>query len=716
MPMHKRILCLILAAVLLLSIIPVLAVPSRAASNLKTSEACITMLKNMEGFLKYPVFDYSQYSVGYGSACNKDDYPDGITVEEADALLRAYVVELERALKIFADRYDILFSQNQFDALILFTYNCGPNWVNSDGEFRRAVIENKAGNHFIYAATLWSSAGNQLHMGILERRLLESNLYLNGKYGNQLPSNFTYVVYNNQGGIGESRAQGYDCNYPACVKSAPTREGYRFLGWYSAANGGSWITELTAANAKQTLYAHWQGMDVTATTGTAAAYQIPSEKLVSLEIFDGPGGNVVGTLSRDAVANVEADYVDQSGMKWGRIRTGKWVKLGDPRKGTFDETATEEETGVQVMVTGDYVNVRTGPGTKYQAVSGVVQGEALCITEVVDLSGTLWGKFRGGWICLQYTNYSGGLTPGKHEGTPEVPQPDSGDPIDTGVVTADLLNIRASAGTHGALQGCYERNDKVTILEKATVSGTPWGRTDRGWICLSYVRLDSEQSQETVPPTEPEVTEPEATEPESTEPGTTGPDEEQKETSGGIPGTVISKTGLNVRQGPGTNFAVTASYKSGEKIRILEQKTVSGVAWGRTDKGWVCMQYIQLQDNWSDANGISAVVTSAGGLNIRSGPGVGYAPVGNYTSGERIVILQQTSVSGQKWGRTDKGWVCMTYVKLEQSVQVPNEQPETMPPETTSLKPLNRKPQNRKPPCPKQKSRPVSPVRLLPAD
>ena len=28
-----------------------------------------------------------------------------------------------------------------------------------------------------------------------------------------------------------------------------------------------------------------------------------------------------------------------------------------------------------------------------------------------------------------------------------------------------------------------------------------------------------------------------------------------------------------------------------EKIRILEQKTVGGVAWGRTDRGWVCMQY-----------------------------------------------------------------------------------------------------------------------------
>lgn len=671
MPMHKRIICLLLTLVLLVSLIPAFALPTQAASSLRTSETAISVLKKLEGFIKYPVYDYGHYSVGYGSSCGKDDYPNGITVEQADALLRKYLVEVERSLNNFADRYDLILSQNQFDSLVLFTYNCGPNWVNSDGEFRQAVIDNKTGNSYIYAATLWSSAGNQLNEGLLERRMIEAEIYLNSQYSNECPSNYTYVLYNKNGGVAEARAQGYDCNLPACVKATPTRDGYVFLGWYSALEGGTWITELTGANAEQTLYAHWQAAGVKSTVGTPASYQISADALVSLDIFEAPGSEKIGALAQNAVVTIQAEYVDASGMKWGMFQPDQWLKLGNPRNGTFDEKSAETGTGVQVTVTGDYVNVRTGPGTKYQAVSGVVRGNVLLITEVVDVDGVLWGKFRGGWICLQYTNYSGGLTPGEPEEQPEAPQPEDGDPIATGTVTVELLNYRAAAGTHGKILGAYPRGRKVEILEKATVNGTPWGRTDKGWICLTYVKLDSEQPQETTPPTESETTVPE----------TTGPSETPGTSQQGIPGTVTSVAGLNIRKGPSTNFATVGSYRSGQKILILEQTAVNGVLWGRTDKGWVCLQYVKLEDTWTNSNGFYGVVT-ANGLNIRSGPGVGNKSVGGYTRGQRIVILEQTVVSGQKWGRTDKGWVSMAYVKLEGAAAAP-EVPETTLPETT---------------------------------
>lgn len=682
MPMHKRILCLILTLVLLVSMVPAFALPSKAASSLKTSEAGISVLKKLEGFAKYPFYDYGQYSVGYGSACGKDDYPNGITLEQADALLRKYLVTLERVLNNFADRYELILSQNQFDSLVLFTYNVGPNWVNSDGEFRRAVIENKTGNSYVYAATLWSTAGNQLHMGLLERRMIEADIYLNANYSNVLPSNYTYVVYNKNGGVAEARAQGYNCDQPACVKSEPTRVGHVFLGWYSALEGGAWITELTEANAEQTLYAHWQAANVDASVGTAASYQIGADALSSLDICDAPGGKKIGQLEQSALETVQAEYVDASGMKWGRIGSDQWIKLGDPRTGAFDEGKADTETGVQVTVTGNYVNVRIGPGTKYQAVSGVVKGNKLLITEAVDVDGTLWGKFRGGWICLQYTDYTGGLTPGQPEEKPEETQPEDEEPVATGTVTANRLNIRSAPGTHGTVKGTYLKGTKVEILEKATVSGTLWGRTAKGWICLTYVKLNPETPQETTPPADTESTEPDDTTPETTEPGTTAPPETPGETEQGIPGTVISKGGLNIRKGPGTGYARAGSYKSGEQIRILEQKSVSGVKWGRTDKGWVSMQYVKLQDTWTDTNGIYGVVTSSGSLNIRSGAGVGYKAVGSYSSGQRIVILEQTVVSGQKWGRTDKGWVCMTYVRLGESAVKP-EEPEVTVPETT---------------------------------
>ena len=675
MPMQKRILCMLLAVLIVLSLIPAFALTSQAASNMKTGEECIQILKEMEGFVKYPIWDHSHYSVGYGSSCEKDDYPNGITEEEADALLRQFLSTMEGELNKFADRHGILFSQNQFDALMLFTYNCGTGWLYGNGDFRQAVLDNATGNDFIFYMSQWSAASGELHLGLVNRRLIEADMYLNGSYTNVKPANYTYVLFNNNGGDGSARVQGYDSNLIAYVKSTPTRDGYKFLGWYSEAEGGSWITELSAQNAKQTLYAHWQGAENSVQNPVTASYQLDAYLLSSLNIYDVPNGTVTDKLDEDDQVHIQGEYVDENGAKWGKLSSGSWINLGDPRIGAGDETENLES--VTVKVTGDYVNIRIGPGTKYKPVAYVMKGEQLELTRVQDVDGVLWGRFRAGWICLQYTDYTGGLTPD---------QPDESDPgeteeevIATGTVISDGLNIRDSASASGYLMGSYRRNERVEILEKTTVGGTPWGRTDKGWICLTFVKLDPEEEPETTVPQEPETTEPEVTEPETTE-----PEEEEKPAVQGIPATVTSNTMLNIRADAGTNYAQVGAYSPGQKIVILEQKSVGNVLWGRTDKGWVSMQYVRLDESWKNDSGVYAVVNSAAGLNIRSGPGVAYRSVGGYPSGTRIVVLEQTVVSGQKWGRTDKGWVSMDYVRLESAVTVPDAtEPETTEPETT---------------------------------
>ena len=676
MPMHKRILCMLLALLMILSLIPAFALPSQAASNMKTGEECIQILKDMEGFLEFPVWDHSHYSVGYGSTCGKDDYPNGITKEEADALLRQFLASMEAELNRFADRHGILFSQNQFDALMLFTYNCGTGWLYGDGDFRQAVLDNATGNNFIFYMSQWCVASSELHLGLVNRRLIEADMYLNGNYTNVKPASYTYVLFDNNGGDGSSRVQGYDSNLTAYVKAVPTRDGYKFLGWYTEAEGGSWITELSAENGRKTLYAHWQQGDASAENPAAASYRLDAYLLAGVNIYDAPNGTVTGNLDADAQVQIQGEYVDEKGVKWGCLPNNSWVKLGDPRIGAGNET--EEVNGVEVTVTGDCVNVRTGPGTKYKAVAAVWEGDKVVLNEIQSVDGVLWGRFRAGWICLQYTDYTGGLTPVE----PEESEPEEKDDkvIATGKVISDGLNIRAAAGTHGYLMGCYQRNDRVEILEKTMVGGTPWGRTNRGWICLTYVQLDPVEEPDA---TEPETTEPEVTEPDVTEPETTEPEAEEPVVQG-ISATVTSQTMLNIRAGAGTNFARVGSYSPGEKISILEMKTVGNVIWGRTEKGWVCMDYVRLDDSWKDDAGVYGVVSSPAGLNIRSGPGVTNRPVGSYPAGTRIVVLEQTVVAGQKWGRTEKGWVCMDYVRLEGSVTVPDapQEPETTEPET----------------------------------
>ena len=73
---------------------------------------------------------------------------------------------------------------------------------------------------------------------------------------------YTTVIYNNNGGSGcSNKVVNYGGTYGTlCV---PTRSNYAFLGWYTAANGGTQITATSSVGttANPTLYAHWQMLD-----------------------------------------------------------------------------------------------------------------------------------------------------------------------------------------------------------------------------------------------------------------------------------------------------------------------------------------------------------------------------------------------------------------------------------------------------------------------
>ena len=56
------------------------------SSKLRTTEQMIALLKSKEGHGATAYWNYSQYSIGYGSACTKDEYPNGITEAQADIL------------------------------------------------------------------------------------------------------------------------------------------------------------------------------------------------------------------------------------------------------------------------------------------------------------------------------------------------------------------------------------------------------------------------------------------------------------------------------------------------------------------------------------------------------------------------------------------------------------------------------------------------------
>lgn len=55
----------------------------------------------------------------------------------------------------------------------------------------------------------------------------------------------------------------------------------------------------------------------------------------------------------------------------------------------------------------------------------------------------------------------------------------------------------------------------------------------------------------------------------------------------------VTSNNLNVREDAGASYKKVASYKKGDEITIYEQKKVGSQYWGRTDDGWVCMDYVK---------------------------------------------------------------------------------------------------------------------------
>ena len=58
--------------------------------------------------------------------------------------------------------------------------------------------------------------------------------------------------------------------------------------------------------------------------------------------------------------------------------------------------------------------------------------------------------------------------------------------------------------------------------------------------------------------------------------------------SGAIDARVVQYDGLNIREAAGTTHKSVGTYAKAEIVEIFE---FSG-NWGRTDKGWVCLDYL----------------------------------------------------------------------------------------------------------------------------
>ena len=169
------------------------------------SDAGLELIKSFEGFYSKPYYDYGHWSIGYGSyVCPGDDdpyliYPNGISQSEADKLLKNKISTYMNGLDKFLSQYDIGVNQNQYDALLSFTYNLGQNiWSRSTSSFtlKRLLINgNYTADQITNAFYMWRHAGGKELEGLAKRRLREARLF-NSDINMSDPSSQGYTVKN----------------------------------------------------------------------------------------------------------------------------------------------------------------------------------------------------------------------------------------------------------------------------------------------------------------------------------------------------------------------------------------------------------------------------------------------------------------------------------------------------------------------------------------
>jgi len=298
--------------------------------------------------------------------------------------------------------------------------------VNSpNGNFCSSVIAGNTGSNLLYGFMLWSTAGGE-HV-LIGRRIVEMNIYANGIYEAKAhydvasrPSRYRIAFMNPNGGTVRYDEHGFDTEDPIPIK-----------------------TVITGAPS---------GPDE---TGALVTY-----------VLDG--------WYTERIGGTKVEVLDES-IATGTVLYAHWkTPSGTP------VVIPPANTGwkLTVQVTGDGVNIRSGPQTYYLSVGKANKGDQIEITEVARGGGLLWGRSGDQWICLKYTDYDAILKK-------LLPM--------WGKVTANTLNVRKDAGTNYALvEGATKKNGDIILVREWKTDGTMmWGRIDEGWVALPYVTFEN---------------------------------------------------------------------------------------------------------------------------------------------------------------------------------------------------------------------------------
>jgi lysozyme len=141
-------------------------------NDLKTSQEGISLIKSFEG-CELTAYRCSANvpTIGFGHTAGVSD-GDTCTQEEAETMLAEDLEEFEDYVKNYVESE---LQQNEFDALVAWTYNLGPKNLSES----TLLKELNAGNLEEVPRQMkrWNRAGGKVLDGLIRRREAESRLF-----------------------------------------------------------------------------------------------------------------------------------------------------------------------------------------------------------------------------------------------------------------------------------------------------------------------------------------------------------------------------------------------------------------------------------------------------------------------------------------------------------------------------------------------------------
>ncbi len=296
-------------------VIPIQMEKGALPAEMRTSEAGIAFIKGFEDLTLEAIADVGQWVIGYGSRCDPDDHPEGITEAEADQLMREALAPMEDSLNAYITKYGITLTQAQFDALSSMTYNMGEAWIGQDYRIWKMIrtgLWNYSDNEIASAIGVFCHIGTQFSSSLAKRRAREAQLFLYGDHTGLNSRPIHYVSFDGDRGRSDTDVMFYTAGSKFRSLPSSVCDGSYFDGWYT--DDGA---RLTIGDTVE------QDLEV-----TACWSQTPVAQLADPPVFsDVKQSDWFASYVQDLhAANVISGYADDSFRPHATVTNGEVLK------------------------------------------------------------------------------------------------------------------------------------------------------------------------------------------------------------------------------------------------------------------------------------------------------------------------------------------------------------------------------------------------------